>query len=336
MGTHPQERVRTLVVTTPANTAIAAAISTTWVLGRGVLGHLDVVIPDGHVGLTGLAIIWGGRQLLPYEGGEWLRGNADEITVTLELDVFASVTVLAFNADVFPHSHYLRAYLHDRSSPPSLVLPSLGGVLSLEGLSFRAPLEQTPLADVWSGADVTAEEFLADLRGLFSAFLDALDARLGGPGAGAGGEGVPPGGQPPGPVAIPRVIGLMVSGAVAALETIGFAWTETDQESASIEGTVLAQDPSAGTQADPATTTVALTVAVPAPSSAPVTVKVPHVVGMLQGDAATRLRGLGLRVEAAQKRDRSAPRHQVLRQSPQAGTTVALGFVVRLTVATWA
>src|SRR6266511_2166734 len=76
-------RVRTLVVTTPANTAIAAAISTNVAGGDDDIDLFQVPHPHGPVGITGFQLLWGGRQVIPYQGAEFLLGNDDEITVEL-------------------------------------------------------------------------------------------------------------------------------------------------------------------------------------------------------------------------------------------------------------
>src|SRR5581483_8933076 len=95
------------------------------------------------------------------------------------------------NTDVWDHSHYLRAYMHDLELAPELVgtLPvlELPGTLPPAGL----PPEITPVEDVWGGAEVTAEEFLSQLQDILSSFLDQLTATLGAtappPPAGGGG-----------------------------------------------------------------------------------------------------------------------------------------------------
>lgn len=123
MGTHPRERVRTVSITTPPNTPPSAPRETVWAVGRGVVDRLEVVIPDGHAGLTGLAVVWGARQVWPYEAGEWIIGNDEVVRVSLGLYVTDSLVVRTYNVDdTYVHSHHLRAYVVD----PERELPLVG------------------------------------------------------------------------------------------------------------------------------------------------------------------------------------------------------------------
>ncbi len=125
MGAHPRERVRAISISTPRNTAQAAAQSTNWTCGQGLLERVDIVIPPGHANLTGLQILWGGRQVVPYDGAEFITGDNDEITVDLGLWVQTGVLVVrTFNTDdTFAHAFLLRAYVTDLQLVPELVLP---------------------------------------------------------------------------------------------------------------------------------------------------------------------------------------------------------------------
>lgn len=179
MGTHPRQRVRTLIVTTPANTAAAAPQSTTWNLGTGVLERLEVVIPDGHAGLTGFRLLWGGRVVMPYEGGEWITGNSDKLTVELGLWTGAGrITVDTYNTDdTFAHGHHLRAFLTELEPSAALgiellplapLAPGGGGGFELPGFDFgEPPPEELPTDDELEAELVAiADDLLAALAGL--------------------------------------------------------------------------------------------------------------------------------------------------------------------------
>ncbi len=331
MSTHPRERLRALVVTTPANTAIAVPQSTVWNLGRGELARLEVVIPDGHVGLTGLAVVWGGRQLVPYEGGEWIVGNNDEVSLELDLYVDSRVTVLTYNLDdTFVHSHLLRGYVRDLEAALEFGtgLPSLtfGAELPLAAV----PTDTTPVQDAWSSeADVTAQEFLDQLQALLSDFLDQLQSII--PATGAGLGGGLGGGVLPTTVSVPNVVGMDVTAAEGALDGLGLAWQETDTPSTQNPGTVIAQDPPAGSQVDPSAVTVQLQVAVAQTAPTGAAVVVPNVVGMPQGPAQTALRRAGLKASVVQVVDASKPKFTVIRQKPAAGRSIASGSTVTIT-----
>lgn len=331
MGAHPRTRLRTVQVNTPSDGGAGALRRLDWAVGRGVLVSLDIVIPAGHAGLTGLAIEWGGRIILPYERGEYIVGDDDEIQVELDLWIQDRITIVTYNLDVFAHSHYLRAYVQDLAPSVDLlpVAPAIGGVVGPGPFEPIPPADLTPVADVWGGADVTAEEFLAELQGLLSSFLAELQATLGS-GGGVGGGGL----EPPPPIApvlvgVPSVVGMQASDAEAALDAAGLAWTEADVDSTQPAGTVVAQAPAGGAQVDPSTTTVALEIA--SAPAAPAQVRVPNVVGMQQTPAANAIRGAGLKVAIETVVRPKGTRFQVIRQQPAAGAMVETGSTVTLT-----
>lgn len=164
------------MVTTPANTAIAAPQSTSWAVGSGVLDKLDVVIPDGHVGLTGIQLLWGGRQAAPYEGAEWITGNDDEVTIDLDLFTGAGTLVVrTYNTDVtFPHSHHLRAYVSDLERPEALVLPGLPPI----PVPVPPPEELPPPEEVPPAEELPPPEELPTDLGVLAAALGITEEEL--------------------------------------------------------------------------------------------------------------------------------------------------------------
>ncbi len=185
MGTHPRERVRTVTISTPANTAQATPQSTNWTVGFGLLERVDIVIPAGHVGLTGIQLLWGARQVVPYDGAEFLAGNDDEITVELGLWVQSGVLVVrTFNTDdTFPHAFLLRSYVTDIPRLPPLVAPAPVGALDLSGEVPELPELPAPGELTFEEEVVVAEvfdQFLSDLSTILDGFLSALQTTLSG------------------------------------------------------------------------------------------------------------------------------------------------------------
>lgn len=165
------------MVTTPANTASSFPQSTNFLVGPGVVERIEVVVPAGHAGLTGIAFEWGGRQVVPYEGGEWLTGNDDKISVDLGLYVQATpLRVRTYNTDeAFEHSHHLRAYVVELGPPepeptvPFVVIPPT----ELEGGPAGAFVE-------WDDAvSAESEAFLLDLQAILDGFLLELRTVMG-------------------------------------------------------------------------------------------------------------------------------------------------------------
>jgi beta-lactam-binding protein with PASTA domain len=130
---------------------------------------------------------------------------------------------------------------------------------------------------------------------------------------------------PPG-VAMPDVVGMAAADAVKALQARKL--TPTLQQTASSEapGTVLSQEPSAGSRAKPGTAVV-LKVAKGSAS-----VSVPDVTSRTQQDAVATLRAAGLESHVVQVPS-TETQGTVLAQNPPAGQKVARGGTVRLNVA---
>jgi len=127
------------------------------------------------------------------------------------------------------------------------------------------------------------------------------------------------------PVAsVPDVVGQLALPAVNALEAAGFVISGVRAaEGTEPRGTVLAQDPASGTQANIGSGVV-LTLSQGPPTD---TVAVPNLVGMQQNVAEDMLAALGLTGSASTTAS-SAPQGEVVAQTPAAGTSVAPGASV--------
>lgn len=323
------------MVTTPADTLEAAPQTTSWTVGVGALRRLEVVIPDGHVGLTGFALRWGGRQIVPYEAGEWITGNDDEVHV--DLDIYTGVGVVAvvtFNTDdAFPHSHHLRAFVEDLGAA-AFVAPSLARVT--EGAFGLEPAPSAELtADevaVLRAAGYDPEVAMPILEQIL-ANTEAILASLGG--------AAPPVAFPPveelpieeaPTVIVPNLVGSTRTAAEEALFTLGLTPNVVEQASTATAGTVIAQDPGPGTEVEQLST-VTITVAI-AQEQAPVEavkLTVPDVVGKTRARAKDILRAAGFTV-ATEFKVEAGKADVVLKQQPEAGRQRAPGFTVTITV----
>jgi serine/threonine-protein kinase len=151
-----------------------------------------------------------------------------------------------------------------------------------------------------------------------------------------------------GTAAVPDVVGQQAADAEAALTSAGLKPTVFRVPNAASKGTVVAQKPAAAAKAPrgskvrinvstgsqaapPATTGGTTTTTTTTRSSAPVTVKVPKVVGLQQGPAQRRLHAarLGSRVLYVASQ---SPSGQVVSQAPSAGSTVKRGARVTIRV----
>jgi len=109
------------IVTTPAATPASAPQSTATALGWSFLHAVQVRIPPGHAGFTGLQIVWNGVGIVPFTTApSWIIGNDDYLVFDVDETLDTQLTVLTFNTDVFAHSHYLRFV----TSPSTLATPA--------------------------------------------------------------------------------------------------------------------------------------------------------------------------------------------------------------------
>jgi len=131
----------------------------------------------------------------------------------------------------------------------------------------------------------------------------------------------------PKPVSVPDVTGQSQDAATAALANAGLKISTSEQESTRDPGTVIAQNPQAGTTVDPGTLVV-VTVA-----RAVKQIPVPPVTGQDLASARSKLSGRGLRTSVSRQdvTDR-ADDGKVVSQDPGSGSKVDQGSTVTVTV----
>ncbi|HLY94898.1 MAG TPA: Stk1 family PASTA domain-containing Ser/Thr kinase [Gaiellaceae bacterium] len=126
-------------------------------------------------------------------------------------------------------------------------------------------------------------------------------------------------------VAVPALVGLQSTDAVAALANAKLKWVIKEVNSNKPAGEVTGQDPKKAKQVVQGTT-VRFNV-----SKGPTPVPIPSVVGEAIQAATSTLQGSGFQVRPTYV-DSSQPANQVIQQTPKAGGTAAKGSVVAITV----
>lgn len=89
----------------PAGTAASAPqIDNAIQAGPYRVTQVQIVIPIGHAGLTGVQLWYGGGAMIPYES-EWISTDNETYTVNLSkrYPAGASWQVASINADVYDH-----------------------------------------------------------------------------------------------------------------------------------------------------------------------------------------------------------------------------------------
>jgi hypothetical protein len=105
----PADRVEVFDVLVPANTAKAAPLETVTPFVPGLVVGIEVFIPDGHSGLTGLRLAVAHSPVIPRTEGAWIIGNDEKIT--WDVTGYPSTgawSVFGYNTDAFAHSFHLR------------------------------------------------------------------------------------------------------------------------------------------------------------------------------------------------------------------------------------
>jgi serine/threonine-protein kinase len=135
-------------------------------------------------------------------------------------------------------------------------------------------------------------------------------------------------------VAVPDLVGMTEQGAAKALDQAGLKIGKvvSVQSDKGPAGTVIAQDPAAGTEVAEGGL-VALTVSSGASPSPPSSVDIPDVVGSTQAEAVQTLGEAGFVVVIAQETS-PTPAGEVVSQSPTGGVIAKSGSTVTISVST--
>lgn len=124
----PFDRVEAFAVTVAAGVLPAAPSSTDVSFAPGYVVGVEIIIPDGHLGLTGIALAAAHTAILPHTVGAFIVGNDEKIEWPLQHESNAgNWQALTYNSDVFPHTFQLRFLVVEiaRRSQTSAVTPPL-------------------------------------------------------------------------------------------------------------------------------------------------------------------------------------------------------------------
>lgn len=106
-------------ILTPLTATKAAPLSTNPDLGLGILQMIELQIPAGHSGATGLRITLAGQQIFPWSNTPaWLVGDDLLERYDIDLQVDSGLRVLTYNIGQFPHTFYLRFLVKQIDTTP--------------------------------------------------------------------------------------------------------------------------------------------------------------------------------------------------------------------------
>lgn len=105
------ERLALTSISTPKRTA---TLTTAWSLGDCILDEVHIIIPAGHIGLTGIRITYQGVPIVPWNSTTLLVGDNEVVKLPVGLHLTKALSVITQNNDTtVAHTHYLRGLYHD-------------------------------------------------------------------------------------------------------------------------------------------------------------------------------------------------------------------------------
>lgn len=169
-------RIYEITFTVPAGTPSNAPVSVPWVTEDNLIVDIELEVPPGHNGLTGIRVTKGDAQLMPWGSGTWIIAN--NYNRVFPVGVYlptGDVQLQGYNTGAYPHSFYLRMTIvnHDHHAEtvqgsPSQALPAGSITSTVDPLSPDAIL----------GADTAAALTSGDLAAADVAPVDATDLTL--------------------------------------------------------------------------------------------------------------------------------------------------------------
>lgn len=108
--------IRSFTVSVAAGTVEASPQVDALDLPQAVVERVDVIIPAGHGGETGIGLAIAGAQVIPFNEDEWITG--DDVRLEFPLQNYPTTgqwSTFTWNTDDFDHTFYL-TFLLSRAS----------------------------------------------------------------------------------------------------------------------------------------------------------------------------------------------------------------------------
>jgi len=103
--------VYNLEVTVPLNVTDISRVSVPIEIEGEVLHRVYILIPFGHMELTGIRIRYGDKQIVPWNEGSWIKGGGRELNLTpnwILPESPCTIWIDAYNLDVcYDHTFYI-------------------------------------------------------------------------------------------------------------------------------------------------------------------------------------------------------------------------------------
>lgn len=128
------DRYYPLEITVPEGTTPGNPLRTSVTLENNYLRDVEIVVPPGHVALTGLRVNMSGQQVIPWGNNSWIKADnyVRVFDVNTEIGI-KTVSVDAYNTDFVAHTFYVRFHLVDLTTLESGTLSEVIGGTGLGG-----------------------------------------------------------------------------------------------------------------------------------------------------------------------------------------------------------
>lgn len=134
MAEFPWIKTYTFTISASPETSLNLAEETTIRLGSNViLRRIVIVTPTGHVGLTGIAFLYAGEHVLPFQADTFLQLDGNTLTFDFDFPVWSGeMIVRTTNLDIHEHTWLVTCQVEDVQLRGSSRPERISGLL-LEG-----------------------------------------------------------------------------------------------------------------------------------------------------------------------------------------------------------
>jgi hypothetical protein len=158
--------------TVPAGTPQSAPVKQAWVTEDNTIVDIELEVPPGHNGLTGIRVVKGDTALIPYNPNAWIVANDySRVFPVNDYIPTGDISVQGFNTGQYNHTFYLRMTMQDYNPTPDASVPSAlpdlptGDITSApDPLSPDAILGSSTVAALSDGS-ITADDLVTDTTG---------------------------------------------------------------------------------------------------------------------------------------------------------------------------
>ncbi len=166
-------RVYDIAFTVPPGTLAAAPVSMPWVTENNTIMDIELEVPPGHNGLTGIRVMKGDTQLIPWSSGTFIIAN--DYNRVFPVGAYIStgdVTIQGYNTGAYPHTFFLRMTVVNYDQHLAAGQGSLSQAIPAESITV-SPDPLSP--DALLGPDTAAALTSGDLTAADVAPVDTTD-----------------------------------------------------------------------------------------------------------------------------------------------------------------